>query len=150
MMIHLRLLRPLASFPASLSRTGAAAVLKVCSLHAIKFHPSWRLIHASPSCHLKSTKNVHVTIESKGSTTTEHEISSSSSNNNNNNTSPCSLGITSSTEEEEEEQEEMFVIADPVLGLGNNREWGGPRRGGSMPEPTRFGDWERKGRCTDF
>ena len=30
------------------------------------------------------------------------------------------------------------------------REWGGPTKGGSMPEPTRFGDWERKGRCTDF
>ena len=31
-----------------------------------------------------------------------------------------------------------------------SREWGGPRRGGRLPEPTRFGDWERKGRCTDF
>jgi hypothetical protein len=26
-----------------------------------------------------------------------------------------------------------------------------PERGGySGPEPTRFGDWEHKGRCTDF
>ena len=32
----------------------------------------------------------------------------------------------------------------------NNIEWGGPLRGGRMPEPTRFGDWERKGRCTDY
>jgi hypothetical protein len=29
-------------------------------------------------------------------------------------------------------------------------EWGGPTKGGTAPEPTRFGDWERKGRCTDF
>ncbi len=26
------------------------------------------------------------------------------------------------------------------------REYGGP----AGPEPTRFGDWERKGRCVDF
>lgn len=26
------------------------------------------------------------------------------------------------------------------------REYGGPKG----PEPTRFGDWERKGRCVDF
>ena len=25
-------------------------------------------------------------------------------------------------------------------------EWGGPKG----PEPTRYGDWEAKGRCTDF
>jgi len=31
--------------------------------------------------------------------------------------------------------------AQPVL-----REIGGP----SGPEPTRFGDWEKKGRCIDF
>jgi len=29
-------------------------------------------------------------------------------------------------------------------------EWGGPTRGGRLLEPTRYGDWERKGRCTDF
>ena len=29
-------------------------------------------------------------------------------------------------------------------------EWGGPTRGGSHPEPTRYGDWEQKGRCYDF
>lgn len=29
-------------------------------------------------------------------------------------------------------------------------EWGGPTKGGTVKEPTRFGDWERKGRCTDF
>ena len=29
---------------------------------------------------------------------------------------------------------------------GENREIGGP----SGPEPTRYGDWEKKGRCIDF
>ncbi len=88
-----------------------------------------------------------MTKESSGSSAAKEHGSSDDSNTN----SSCSLGITSTDEDGEEiEQEEMFVIADPVLGLGNNREWGGPRRGGSMPEPTRFGDWERKGRCTDF
>ena len=42
------------------------------------------------------------------------------------------------------DMEEMFV--DTAMG----REWGGPRRGGRMLEPTRFGDWERKGRTSDF
>ena len=33
-----------------------------------------------------------------------------------------------------------------ALPAGPRREIGGP----SGPEPTRFGDWERKGRCIDF
>jgi hypothetical protein len=37
-------------------------------------------------------------------------------------------------------------LVDPKTG-----EWGGPTRGGTRPEPTRFGDWaDGKGRCTDF
>jgi hypothetical protein len=52
-------------------------------------------------------------------------------------------------DDEEMEQEEMFV--EPHQSFEHRtREWGGPRRGGRLPEPTRFGDWERKGRCTDF
>lgn len=31
-------------------------------------------------------------------------------------------------------------------GEGRPREHGGP----SGPEPTRYGDWERNGRCSDF
>ena len=47
------------------------------------------------------------------------------------------------------EQEQMFIQAD--VSMGHDKvEWGGPRRGGRFSEPTRFGDWERKGRCTDF
>jgi hypothetical protein len=52
-------------------------------------------------------------------------------------------------EEEEDEQEEMFV--EPHIDFAfRSKEWGGPRRGGRLLEPTRFGDWERKGRCSDF
>jgi hypothetical protein len=36
--------------------------------------------------------------------------------------------------------------ADPVAGQGRPVEIGGPEG----PEPTRFGDWEKKGRCIDF
>jgi|UPI000581A587 hypothetical protein len=51
--------------------------------------------------------------------------------------------------DDEMEQEEMFVEPHESFAF-RVKEWGGPRRGGRLPEPTRFGDWERKGRCTDF
>ena len=44
-----------------------------------------------------------------------------------------------------EEEEAPVPMVDPSTG-----EWGGPTRGGTRPEPTRFGDWERNGRCSDF
>ena len=47
-------------------------------------------------------------------------------------------------DDDDDDMEDMFV--DTSMG----KEWGGPTRGGRMPEPTRFGDWERKGRATDF
>jgi hypothetical protein len=47
--------------------------------------------------------------------------------------------------ESDDSDEDMVEMVDAATG-----EWGGPTRGGTMPEPTRFGDWERKGRCTDF
>lgn len=46
---------------------------------------------------------------------------------------------------EDDDLEDMVQMVDPTTS-----EWGGPTKGGAMPEPTRFGDWERKGRCTDF
>jgi hypothetical protein len=52
-------------------------------------------------------------------------------------------------EEDEVEQEEMFVTPHESFEF-TGREWGGPTRGGRFPEPTRYGDWERKGRCSDF
>ena len=51
--------------------------------------------------------------------------------------------------DDEMEQEDMFVEAHESFAV-RGREWGGPRRGGRFPEPTRYGDWERKGRCSDF
>lgn len=54
-------------------------------------------------------------------------------------------------DDDEMEQEEMFVEAYDSPSFDHRQvEWGGPRRGGRLPEPTRFGDWERKGRCSDF
>ena len=52
-------------------------------------------------------------------------------------------------DDEDDYMEEMFVQPDITLGT-EKVEWGGPRRGGRFEEPTRFGDWERKGRCSDF
>jgi hypothetical protein len=37
-------------------------------------------------------------------------------------------------------------VQKPGTGAPPPREIGGP----SGPEPTRYGDWERNGRCTDF
>ena len=47
-------------------------------------------------------------------------------------------------DDDDEDMEEMFVEGPAGI------EWGGPTRGGARPEPTRFGDWERKGRASDF
>mmetsp|Transcript_32736 Transcript_32736/g.49337 ORF Transcript_32736/g.49337 Transcript_32736/m.49337 type:complete len:137 (+) Transcript_32736:86-496(+) len=61
----------------------------------------------------------------------------------------AACGDVTENQDEEEEEEEMFV--DAFEGFAHKgREWGGPTRGGRFPEPTRYGDWERKGRCTDF
>ena len=56
------------------------------------------------------------------------------------------------TKEKQKEEEEEEEVSDPYLppwpGGVNPRtgERGGPRG----PEPTRYGDWERKGRVSDF
>ncbi len=100
-----------------------------------------------------AANDVHVTLETASSSNNNKSTTTTSNNKNNSSSgSSCSQGIPldNNDEEDEEEQEEMFVTADPVLGHGTIKEWGGPRRGGSLAEPTRFGDWERKGRCTDF
>jgi hypothetical protein len=47
-------------------------------------------------------------------------------------------------EDDLDEWEEMFIEGPAGM------EWNGPTRGGARPEPTRFGDWERKGRASDF
>jgi hypothetical protein len=60
---------------------------------------------------------------------------------------PSTLNSKCGPEEEDEEDtmEEMFI-----MGPSGVMEWNGPTRGGKRPEPTRYGDWERKGRCSDF
>jgi len=71
----------------------------------------------------------------------------------NNNDDKVQLSACGTIDEDDDdmemEQEEMFVEAHSSF-EHQSLEWGGPRRGGRFPEPTRFGDWERKGRCTDF
>ncbi|GAX13181.1 hypothetical protein FisN_17Hh111 [Fistulifera solaris] len=52
-------------------------------------------------------------------------------------------------DDDEMEKEQMFVEPHESFEF-RTMEWGGPRRGGRLPEPTRYGDWERKGRATDF
>lgn len=60
-------------------------------------------------------------------------------------------GDVDSDDDGEMEQEEMFVDAFKSPSFDHRAaEWGGPRRGGRLLEPTRYGDWERKGRCSDF
>jgi hypothetical protein len=49
-----------------------------------------------------------------------------------------------SDEDDEADLEQMFILGPAGM------EWGGPTRGGRRPEPTRYGDWERKGRASDF
>jgi hypothetical protein len=44
-------------------------------------------------------------------------------------------------EEEDEDDEDLSMYINPVTG-----ERGGPKG----PEPTRYNDWERNGRCSDF
>lgn len=53
-------------------------------------------------------------------------------------------------EESEEIDDEDIEMEDMFCQTSKGKEWGGPMRGGRYNEPTRFGDWERKGRCTDF
>jgi hypothetical protein len=51
-----------------------------------------------------------------------------------------------SDDDSDDDQDMVDTVALGPSGL----EYGGPQRGGAFKEPTRFGDWERKGRCTDF
>ena len=55
-------------------------------------------------------------------------------------------GDDESDDEDEDTMEQMFIMGPSV----GKVEWGGPTRGGARPEPTRYGDWERKGRASDF
>lgn len=145
---------PLSSRALSISPASASSVVhspfdptKLHPNRVIPFHR--RLFHGS-AMHSKSVGDVHVTIESGSSSSNDAKTEQSATKHSIGGGDACSHGIPNAVEEEEDPQEEMFVVADPVLGHGNIQEWGGPRRGGTLSEPTRFGDWERKGRCSDF
>ena len=62
---------------------------------------------------------------------------------------PSSCGDKAAEEEDEidEDEQEEMLMPGPSL---DQKEWNGPTRGGKRPEPTRYGDWERKGRISDF
>jgi hypothetical protein len=110
-----------------------------------------RKIHSS--FHLLIKDNVYVTMEKVGPSSVRTMDGANVKTDDAAAGASCSLGASNdavSDDDYDDEQEEMFVTSDPRLGLGIIREWGGPRRGGALAEPTRFGDWERKGRCTDF
>ncbi|KAL4155812.1 hypothetical protein PRNP1_007914 [Phytophthora ramorum] len=53
--------------------------------------------------------------------------------------------VSEDMDDEDDEDDEDMVAVGP-----SGVEYGGPTRGGKLKEPTRFGDWERKGRCSDF
>ena len=59
-------------------------------------------------------------------------------------TAPMDSCGTVEEDDELEELEDMFIPGPAGI------EWNGPTRGGKRPEPTRYGDWERKGRASDF
>jgi hypothetical protein len=44
------------------------------------------------------------------------------------------------------QQSDKIVIPEPPKSPERPKEIGGP----TGPEPTRYGDWEHKGRCSDF
>ena len=50
--------------------------------------------------------------------------------------------LNKSGEEEDDDDVDLVEMFNPETG-----EWNGPRY---EKEPTRYGDWEIKGRCTDF
>ncbi|KAL7457402.1 hypothetical protein ACHAWC_008951 [Mediolabrus comicus] len=109
-----------------------------------------RLFHNS-AIRLASNDNDNVYVSLETASSSSSKSNNIDSSNSSSSGSSCSQEIPlDENNDDEEEQEEMFVVADPILGHGTRKEWGGPRRGGSLAEPTRFGDWERKGRCTDF
>lgn len=52
---------------------------------------------------------------------------------------------TGDVSDDSDDDDEDVPVVDPETG-----ETGGPTKGGTRPEPTRYGDWESGGRCVDF
>jgi len=55
-------------------------------------------------------------------------------------------GYMTTTEKSDNKTDNTQREDPPVTDKEQPREVGGPKG----PEPTRYGDWERKGRCIDF
>ena len=54
------------------------------------------------------------------------------------------VAVSDDLDDDDDEEEDTVAIGP------SGTEYGGPTRGGKLKEPTRYGDWERKGRCSDF
>jgi hypothetical protein len=52
----------------------------------------------------------------------------------------------SNIDDDEDDEDMVDMFAEGPTGI----EWNGPTKGGTRPEPTRYGDWEKKGRISDF
>jgi hypothetical protein len=86
-----------------------------------------------------NNKDIHITSSNITSTI---KIDNNTKPKTNEKISKCSTN--DNDDDELDEMEEMFVMGPKGM------EWNGPTRGGQRPEPTRYGDWERKGRASDF
>lgn len=47
-------------------------------------------------------------------------------------------------------EEETENVSDSEKGTNNNPSKDNKSKGKKRPDPTRYGDWERNGRCIDF
>ena len=65
-------------------------------------------------------------------------------------TQPSNEGIKTENCGTIEDDDDDIEWEDMVIVGPGGAEYGGPTRGGTHKEPTRFGDWERRGRCSDF
>ena len=85
--------------------------------------------------------NINKDINIKSNTI---NINNENNKNEKSNNNKCSTTNDNNNDDDLVELEEMFVMGPKGM------EWNGPTRGGQRPEPTRYGDWERKGRASDF
>lgn len=105
-----------------------------------------RLLSTASNPTLLRTGSEHLTRSVSNSVT--RLLSSSSTQHHHNNTvrdqpqTPAPESLKQSEREEEEEEDD----GDEIDLNKETGEVGGPKG----PEPTRYGDWERNGRCSDF
>ena len=104
------------------------------------------LTHASASTGPGATTVLNITTSSSSSSSTAPSLSDVGRTSNKAATK-CSSDTSVADDVQaavDDDLEDMFH--DGPCGV----EWNGPTRGGRRPEPTRYGDWERKGRVSDF